>query len=234
MLTAGVVLRAVCTGRARAFGPAGQPSAIDKHPCTGRVILGPLGLQGDKQGDRRVHGGVDKAVHHYPFEHYAAWRAELGESAALSSAGAFGENLSTQGLTEHEVCVGDRFRAGSALLEVSQARQPCWKVDVRFGAPGMARRMQDNGRTGWYYRVIEAGELAAGDRLELIERPCPDWPLARLLRVLYHDCLNREDLFAVVALAPLAEGWRRLAAARLDTGRVEDWSRRLSVPPAGA
>lgn len=234
MLTAGVTLLAVCTGRARAFGPAGQPSAIDKRPCAGHVRLGPLGLQGDEQGDRRVHGGADKAVHHYPFEHYAAWREELGGAAALSSAGAFGENLSTHGLTEHEVCVGDLFRAGTALLEVSQARQPCWKVDLRFAAPGMARRMQDNGRTGWYYRVIEAGELISGDRLELIERPCPDWSLARLLRVLYHDCLNRQDLSAVADLAPLAEGWRRLAAARLATGRVEDWSRRLSVPPAGA
>lgn len=224
-------LLAVCVGRAAPFGPQGQPSAMAKRPIAGRVKVTTLGLEGDEQADRRNHGGVDKAVHHYPFDHYAAWRTELPECAGLLGAyGAFGENLATLGLGEENVCVGDLFRAGSALLQVSQARQPCWKLDVRFAVSGMARRVQDSRRTGWYYRVVEPGELEPGDTLALVERPHADWSLDRLLAVLYRDCLDVAALAAIAALPSLAPGWRELAAKRLESGQVEDWSRRLSVP----
>src|SRR5690606_16433169 len=116
-------------------------SAIDKRPLEGAVRIDELGVAGDEQGDTRVHGGVDKAVHHYPFEHYATWRAELGELPALASPGAFGENISTRGLDEATVCLGDRFALGTAVLEVSQGRQPCWKLNDRFGVKDMARRV---------------------------------------------------------------------------------------------
>lgn len=220
---------AVLIGRARPYSRPGTRSAIDKRPVGGPVAVGPAGLDGDEQGDRRVHGGPDKAVHHYPFDHYAAWRAELGDRPVLGEPGAFGENLSTLGPTEASLCLGDRLRLGTALVEVSQARQPCWKLDDRFGVPGMARRVQASGRTGWYYRVLEPGVLRAGDALELLERPHPHWPLARLLTLLYARVLDTDELQQALAL-PLVPSWRRVFEHRLNHRRVEDWTPRLRGP----
>lgn len=220
-------------GRRAPFGPNGEPSAIDKRRLTGPVALGALGLEGDEQGDLRHHGGADKALHHYPAEHYPAWRRELPDvPAGRWKPGAFGENLSTTGLTEGDVCVGDVFRVGSALIQVSQARQPCWKLNVRFGRSDMSRLVQERARTGWYYRVLQTGEVAPGDALCLAERPYPDWTLARLLRQLYVHPLDRAPLAAIARLDILPPSWRLLAQRRIETGRVEDWSARLDTPPA--
>ncbi|CAO4183366.1 MOSC domain-containing protein [Methylorubrum populi] len=223
-----IALQAVLTGRIAPLGDGGTTSAIDKEAREGPVALGRLGFAGDEQADPRFHGGPEKAVHHYALDHAAAWRAELpGLPDLVERPGAFGENLSSLGLTEREVCIGDLWRAGSALLQVSQARQPCFKLNLRFGVPDMARRVQGSGRTGWYYRVIEPGNVAAGDALELVERPHPDWPLSRLLHHIYVDRLDAAALRAIAALSPLSESWRALAARRLASGAVEDWSRRL-------
>lgn len=213
------------------IGPAaeiapGVLSAIGKHPVDRPLRLGPEGFEGDQQADRRHHGGPEKAVHHYDAGHYPAWRAELGDLSALQPGG-FGENLSSEGLTERDVAVGDRFRLGRALVEVSQARQPCWKLNLRFGVADMARRVQDSGRTGWYYRVIEPGPVAPGDALELLDRRAPDWTLDRLWRNLYVDRLNHAELAAMAELEVLSESWRRLARRRLDNASVEDWNARL-------
>ncbi|NVJ03616.1 MOSC domain-containing protein, partial [Myxococcus sp. AM009] len=129
--------------------------AIDKRPVRDAVEVGINGIVGDEQGDLRVHGGPDKAIHHYPFDHYAAWQADIGAQPLLAQPGAFGENVSTTGITEADICVGDRLRAGSVMLEVSQLRQPCWKLNDRFNTRDMARRVQHTARTGWYYRVLE-------------------------------------------------------------------------------
>lgn len=223
-----VAIRAVLVGPVAPLGRKGTPSGIAKAPVSDPVAIGPLGLSGDAQADARHHGGPEKAVHHYALDHAAAWRAELPDPPALlGQPGAFGENLSSLGLTEAEICIGDVLRAGGALLQVSQARQPCWKLNERFGVPDMARRVQASGRTGWYYRVLEPGMVAAGDRLRLVARPCPSWPLARLLRVFYVDRLDRAALTEIAALAPLSESWRQLAARRLERAAVEDWSARL-------
>ncbi len=211
----------------------GSRSAIDKQPRAGKVFCGALGLAGDEQGDTRVHGGPDKAVHHYPSEHYAAWRAVLGAHPLLDAPAAFGQNLHTVGLTEADVCLGDRFRVGAALLEVSQARQPCWKLNERFGRPDMAARVQRTGRTGWYYRVLEEGELWAGAELLLQARPHPQWPLARLLEVLYRPSLDAAELRAALAL-PVPPNWQRLLQRRLESGALESWSSRLDGPAPAA
>jgi MOSC domain-containing protein YiiM len=227
------VIGAVLTGEVRPFGPMGIPSGIAKTGSEGRVRVTTLGLEGDGQGDPRHHGGPEKALHHYAFDHYPAWREELAVHGAdgtgvLDRPGAFGENLSTAGLTEAGICIGDRFRLGTALVEVSQARQPCWKLDHRFGYPGMARAVQQSLRTGWYYRVLEAGEVAAGDTLELVARPCPLWSLQRLLQVLYVDRLDYAALAAMAELAPLAENWRKLARQRVERREIEEMERRLA------
>ncbi len=230
-MDAAISLQAVLTGRAQPF--AHTRSAIDKAPVAGKVRIDALGLVGDEQGDRVAHGGVDKAVHHYAFEHYAGWRDELAASGALLEApGAFGENFSTLGITEADVCIGDVYEVGDAVLQVSQARQPCWKLDVRFGARGMARKVQRSGRTGWYYRVLHAGEAAAGDTLRLIERPHPDWTLERLLRIFYVDMLDYDALREIAAIEVLAPNWRKLAARRIEARCVESWARRLGETPA--
>lgn len=221
-------ISAVLVGKAAPFGPPGRTSAIAKSPVDGPRPVGPEGFLEDEQADRRVHGGPDKAVHHYPLDHHAAWRDELGGDAPfLGQPGAFGENIATLGLIEADVCVGDRFRAGTALLEVAQGRQPCWKLNHRFGVADMARRVQATGRTGWYYRVLEPGLAAAGDSVVLVERPLPDWPLARILRAFYHDTGDTRTLAGIAELEPLAPGWRDLARRRVESGRVEDWKSRL-------
>ena len=221
---------ALLAGSAKPYTRPGSRSAIDKRPLAGRVAIGELGLAGDEQGDPRVHGGPDKAVHHYAFDHYRAWQGELGPLPLLQAPGAFGENLSTRGLDEGNVCLGDRFRIGTALLEVSQGRQPCWKLNDRFDVPDMARRVQSSGRTGWYYRVLEPGSAEAGDLLRLDARPHPDWSLRRLGALLFDRVLAREALEPALQL-PLVPSWRRLLERRLQQCEVEDWSRRIDGPP---
>ena len=217
----------VLTGAIAPLAGSGAASAIAKFPVDLPVALTARGLAGDAQADRRVHGGPEKAVHHYPFDHYAAWRRDLGDIALLDRPGAFGENISTTGPTEAEVCVGDICRLGDALIQVSQGRQPCWKLNHRFGVADMARRVQATGRTGWYYRVLQPGTVAPGDDPVLIDRCAPDWTLRRLWHAMYVDRLNRAELQAIAALEVLAEGWRRHAQRRLDSGRIEDWRPRL-------
>lgn len=219
-------LDALLTGRAQPFTRPGSRSGIAKVPCQEALAVTTLGLAGDEQGDLRVHGGVEKAVHHYPREHYAAWLAELGEHPLLTQPGAFGENFSTTGWTEDDVCLGDLIRAGSALLQVSQGRMPCWKLSDRFGVANLALRVQQSGRTGWYYRVLQEGVVGVGDRLQVVERIHADWPLSRLSAVLFDKRVEPELLRECLAL-PLVPSWRRTLERRLEKAEVEDWAPRL-------
>lgn len=228
MTLAAAHVLAVCTGPA-VPSARNTRSGIHKTPVPGRVHVGVLGLAGDAQGDPRLHGGVEKAVHHYPHEHYSAWQAEIGAHPLLQAPGAFGENLCSTGLTEENICLGDRLRVGEALLEVTQARQPCWKLNERFGLPDMARRLQQTRRTGWYYRVLQEGDVWAGAAITCEVRPYPQWPLARLLDLLYRPSLDPLEIRAALAL-PLPGSWQRLLQRRLDTGLLEDWAPRLDGP----
>lgn len=227
MTTPSCVVDEVLAGKAVAFTRPGSRSAIAKTAVVGPQRVTTLGIGGDEQGDLRVHGGPDKAIHHYPMDHYALWRSDIGLHPLLERPGAFGENISTHGLTEELVCLGDRYRLGSALVEVSQSRQPCWKLSDRFGVPDMARRVQDTGRTGWYYRVIEEGRVQQGDRIALEARPHPRWSLARLIDLLYQRAIDPGVLYEVLAL-PLVPSWRVLFERRLERGAVEDWRKRLT------
>jgi MOSC domain-containing protein YiiM len=227
-------LAAVLTGNIVPFGDGGKSSAIDKYPVTARLWLGETGLDGDEQADRKHHGGAEKALHHYPFDHYPAWLDEWDASAPglarFNARGAFGENLSTSGMTEATVCVGDVYRIGGAIVQVSQPRLPCWKLNLRFGRDDMSRRVQQSLRTGWYYRVLEAGEIGAGDNVERLARVNPQWTVERLLRVLYVERDDRASLEAMAHLATLTASWRETAAKRVASGAVEPWSKRLDTP----
>lgn len=200
---------AVAIGSAVAFRGA-EASAIGKRPVDGPVAIGPEGLAGDQQADRVHHGGHDKAIHHYPLDHYRYWRGILGDHPLLEAPGGFGENISTEGLTEDNVWLGDRFRLGTALVEVSHGRQPCWKIGHRFGHPALTARVVETGRAGWYYRVVEPGEVRAGDRMERVAGGLADWPLARLFAVLVSGAAPRDPamLRDLAGLEVLAEAWR--------------------------
>lgn len=221
------IVQSLLTGKIAPLGPHNAPSGIDKQPVQGAIRLTHEGLYGDEQGDRRVHGGPEKAIHHYPLDHYDLWRVDIGAHSRLDIAGAFGENISTIGLDEKNVAVGDRFRFGTALIEVSQGRQPCWKLNARFNVPDMAIRVQKTGRTGWYYRVIEEGLAEAGEPMVLVDRLSPEWTLHRIWHLLYVDTLNYDQLSAMATIPHLADGWKRYAVRRLENRKVEDWSARL-------
>ncbi|WP_176475803.1 MOSC domain-containing protein [Halomonas salipaludis] len=208
------------------LGPRAVPSGIRKSPVAS-AELGLTGFIGDKQGDPKRHGGIEKAVHQYCLDHYAFWRKELGDLDVLGQPGAFGENLSVAGMNEDDICVGDQWALGDTVIQVSQARQPCWKLNTRFGVPDMARRLQHSGKTGWYYRVLEPGLVRENDQLHLLHRPNPLWPISRLITVLYTKTRDRRALEAMSVLEGLSDGWQRLAARRLETGQTEDWSSRL-------
>lgn len=208
-----IAIDALLTGKARAFGDRGEPSAIGKTPVAGSRHVGFLGIAGDEQGDLTVHGGPDKAIHHYPRDHYPWWIERLGGHPLLAAPGAFGENLSTRDMVEDAVCIGDRYRLGTALIEVSQGRQPCWKLGHRFGIASVPATVVKSGRSGWYYRVIEEGTVAAGDTLDLIARPLPDWTIARVFALLIGGAGKRDPAAVrdLAALDALAGNWRRRA-----------------------
>ena len=224
-----VILAEVRIGRAVPYTRPGSRSGIAKLPQSAPGRGGVNGLEGDEQGDLRVHGGPDKAIHHYPFDHYADWQAELGPHRLLQAAGAFGENFSARGWTESDLCLGDVVSVGTALLEVSQGRQPCWKLSDRFAVADMALRVQRSGRTGWYYRVLRPGVVSAGDCLAILQRPYPAWSLQRLMAVL-HDRRLEEALLRECMSLPLVPSWQRLLQRRLELRSAEDWSPRLDGP----
>jgi MOSC domain-containing protein YiiM len=219
----------VRTGRVKQLADTNRQSAIDKQARQGRVMLGPLGLAGDEQGTPLIHGGPDMAALHYAAQHYALWRSELPDSADRLVPGGFGENLVSEGLEESTICIGDLVRIGGALLQVTQPRQPCFKLNHRFGDPTMSRRSQDSGRTGWFYRVIEAGEVAAGDAIAVLDRPHAKWTIRRVQHCLYDRelALDGDLLRELIDLPPLAEAIRAVFRKRLAAAAIESSQSRL-------
>lgn len=180
-------------------------SGFVKTPVDGRVALTDDGLDGDEQGDLRVHGGPDKAVCCYASEHLPEWNARF--DLALG-AGAFGENLTLAGLTEDRVHIGDVFALGTATVQVSQPRGPCYKVAARHGSRKLVAAMAQELRAGFYVRVLEAGDVGAGDTMTLVER-VSDVTVGEVLRVTYRDRHDPPALDAVMAVPELADRWRQ-------------------------
>ena len=203
-------------GQPKPFRADGTMSAMARDAVDRPVFLRKLGFAGDQVADPAVHGGVEKAVHFYPAEHYPKWIAHFAAEGfahpLLDRAGAFGENISASGLTEEKLRIGDRFRIGRALVEVAQGRQPCWKLDHHFSVHGLSGMVIKTGRCGGYFRVIEEGEVAPGDRIEQVEQAGHDWTIARVFRLLIgggHRAEGAgEQLRALATLETLAETWR--------------------------
>jgi MOSC domain-containing protein YiiM len=207
-------------GQPKPFHVDGTMSAMARLPEDRPVFLGKHGFAGDRVGDPTVHGGPDKAVHFYPAEHYPKWIAHFAAEnfvhPLLDQAGAFGENISACGLLEDNVRIGDQFRLGRAVVEVAQGRQPCWKLDHHFGVHGLSGAVIKSGRCGGYFRVIEEGEVAPGDRIEQVRAAGHDWTVERVFKLLIGGGHRGEGaksaLRALAALETMAESWRTRAA----------------------
>jgi MOSC domain-containing protein YiiM len=187
-------------------------TSIWKSPIEGRVELKRFNIEGDQQADLKVHGGEFKAVYLYPSEHYAFWRGEL--PGMDLPPGMFGENLTTEGLVEHEVQIGDQFRIGTAVLQVSQPRMPCFKLQLRFGRNDMVKRFWQSGRSGIYFSIVEEGELAAGDEIVWVSRVDGGITIAELVS-LYRDPDPDPARIQVALQAPLAGSWKTELRERL-------------------
>ena len=181
-------------------------TGIYKTPAEGRVMLRTLNLDGDRQADLTVHGGVHKAVYAYPSEHYDYWRGEL--PGAELPWGMFGENFTTEGLDESSVHIGDRFRLGSAEVTVTQPRLPCYKLGVKFERADILKMFLASGRSGFYFCVRREGEVGAGDEIELIGRDEHNVTVADILRLYARDKDDVETLRRAVAVEALPESWR--------------------------
>ncbi len=180
-------------------------TAIFKTPVEGPVKVGRLNLEGDRQADLTVHGGFHKAVYAYPSEHYPFWREEL--PGVDMPWGMFGENLTTEGLLETGLHIGDRLRIGSVLLQVTQPRMPCYKLALRFNRADMVQRFWKSGRLGFYFRVVEEGELRTGDSIDLEARADPAVTVAGIIALYSNPAPAREDLERALA-TPLTSEWK--------------------------
>ncbi|KAF1976874.1 3-chlorobenzoate-3,4-dioxygenase reductase subunit [Bimuria novae-zelandiae CBS 107.79] len=215
------------TGKIRpVFNKPGMTSAIHKSPLPFPVIITTSGIAGDEHA-YVPHCSPDKAVHHYSTAHYARWAAEIPESAHIFKPGAFGENLFSEELDEMSVCIGDKVRIGGVLLEVSEPRTPCYKLNHRFQVKNMANRVQTLLRSGWLYRVLEPGVVEKGAMIELVERVHPEWTVARVAYYLFLERDNMEMNKEIVGLAELGGDIKARFEQRVKKGQLEDEAGRL-------
>lgn len=208
-------IASIHTGKVAPLGPDRVPSGFVKHALDHPAQITPLGIAGDEQADLSVHGGREKAVYGYSLEHYRLWRMEYPRHAAVLVPGGFGENLCIEGMREADLCVGDIHRIGGTRLQVCQPREPCFKLALRFEDKLMPKAMVRSGRAGWYYRVLEAGEIAPGDIVHLDERINPDFSFARLVELASRGSATRRELERMHRMEGLARDWKMWAHDRL-------------------
>lgn len=202
--------------RLLAWAGATFKTGIFKYPVQGRVRLRTTNLDGDRQADLSVHGGPNKAVYGYPSEHYAAWSAELPELLDPARTwGAFGENFTTEDLLETEVSVGDRYRVGSAVVRVTTPRLPCYKLAAKFQRDDMIERFLRSGRCGFYFAVVQEGEVGVGDKFEFLEREDPTLTIAEVNSLYASKSPNRDTLQRSLDVKSLPESWRDRFRTRL-------------------
>lgn len=205
-------------------------SAIFKNEVKESTWLSKTGFIGDEVADRKNHGGPEKAVFTYPIKHYTYWQEKLERDDITM--GAMGENFAVLEMDEFTVCIGDTYKVGNAILQVSQPRQPCWKPARRFQVIDLALQIQNTGRTGWYFRVLQEGEVEADSPLELLERPYPQWSIQAANEIMH---FNKEDLRLADELAScelLAENWRKRLEKRL-RGQESSIEKRVYGPNKG-
>lgn len=190
-------------------------TGIFKQPVAGRVMLRRTNLDGDGQADLRVHGGPDKAVYAYTFEHYGYWSKELKRDDFAY--GQFGENLTVAGMPEDEVFIGDVFRIGGATMQVSQPRVPCFKLGIKMQMPTIIRPFLQSLRVGFYLRVVEEGEVGAGDQIERLQGGAGGISVREVCRLLYFEKADLGAIRDAAQLADLSRDWKELFLNRLET-----------------
>jgi MOSC domain-containing protein YiiM len=188
-------------------------TGIFKEPVEGRVMLGTLNLDGDGQADLVGHGGIYKAAYAYPVENYEYWKRELGRTDLAF--GQFGENFTVEGMPEDEVYVGDVFRVGGALVEVTQPRVPCYKLGIKMGVRGFEKTFLASCRVGFYLRVLEEGEVGAGDALDRVRNDPARMTVREMCRLLYFDPENLEGARKALRIRALSPGWQQSFEERL-------------------
>ena len=208
-------LVSVSVGLPRVVMSNGDPvsTGIFKEPVAGRVMLRTLNLEGDRQADLAVHGGPSKAVYAYPSEHYEYWRDELPE--VKLPWGMFGENFTTAGLSESELNVGDKFRVGSAVVMVTEPRMPCYKLGIKFGRSDIVKRFLASERTGFYFAVLQEGEVGMGDPMELIERSKDSLKISDVTALYTHEKHNTGLLRRAIEVETLPDSWKSYFRHRL-------------------
>ena len=189
-------------------------TGIFKEPVEGRVRLRQLNLDGDRQADLSVHGGITKAVYAYPVEHYDYWRSEL--PGMRLPYGMFGENFTTEGLSEEGVNIGDQFQIGSAQIMVTEPRMPCYKLGIKFGRTDIIKRFLASGRSGFYFSVLKEGKVGAGDDIELIHRDENSVTISDVVRLYIHEKDDLVTLRRAVAVEALPEKWRHHSQERIE------------------
>jgi MOSC domain-containing protein YiiM len=189
-------------------------TGIFKKPVEGRLHVGRLNLEGDQQADLSVHGGPHQAVYVYPFEHYRLWQQDLGRDDFTF--GQFGENFTVSGMLEDQVCIGDVFRVGSALFQVTQPRVPCFKLAMKMGAPEFPKLFTASARTGFYLRVMEEGDVGAGDLIIQESQNSLGMTVESVFRLAYFDRENVQKLKEAVCLVSLSPDWQRMFEDRLE------------------
>lgn len=191
-------------------------TGIFKEPVQGRVMLRSLNLEGDGQADLTVHGGLDKAVYAYPVEHYDYWRQELPDTDLPW--GMFGENLTIEGVLEPDVNIGDRFRIGTAEMMVTQPRMPCYKLGIKFGRTDIVKRFLDSQRSGFYFSVIQEGEVGTGDALEMISQDENQITVTDIVRLYTRESDDPTLLHRATQLQALPASWRDYFKQQLEKG----------------
>ncbi|WP_133407073.1 MOSC domain-containing protein [Parashewanella tropica] len=217
-------LKRVFTGKVK--DSYGIQTAMEKSFVEGDIYLSAEGLEGDECADKRHHGGVDRALHQYPAEHYAYWRQKYDLGMGWQSAG-MGENLSSEGMTEDSVCIGDRYCWGEAIIEVSQPRSPCFKLNRRWGIEDFSVHMQEISRCGWLYRVIKPGMVSVDQPLELVQRVPNAMTVKQACDYYFGTPLERSGLELLKQQERLAQSWKSKVLLRLETGEIENWNFRL-------
>lgn len=207
------ILQSIQIGLPKQYGDPTDPQAggwttgIFKSPIEGRVPVNERGVEGDGQADPKNHGGIDKAVLAYSADHYPYWRQEL--AIPDLPYGAFGENLSVFGQSEKDVCIGDRYQIGDVTLEVSQPRQPCWKLGRRWQEKLLPKWVVETGFCGWYFRVVQGGWIQNGQSVSLLSRPCPAWTIQRSNDLLYQKTVDPDALKELFLLSQLSWAWKQ-------------------------
>jgi len=204
-------LVSIHVGKVAPLGPDAVLSGFVKSAVQGRINITPLGVEGDEQADLSVHGGLEKAVYGYSLENYADWISDHPQHEKSLVPGGFGENFCITGLREADLCVGDVHRIGTCAVQVCQPRQPCFKLALHFSDKKLPKAMIHNGRAGWYYRVLESGSAAAGDSVQLIDRPNPDFPFTRLVALVAKARASADELARLREMPGLASQWREWA-----------------------